>query len=70
MTGRLTLVEQVGIHEPDPGGLSAYLSKAKIFLTESTDGVNPFTRLEALKSRSVSPFHLMESELRRTWERR
>ena len=67
MTGRLTLVEQVGIHEPDPGGLS---QQGEDSLTESTDGVNPFTRLEALKSRSVSPFHLMESELRRTWERR
>ena len=30
-----------------PGGLSAYLSKAKILLKESADGVNPFTDFEA-----------------------
>lgn len=30
-----------------PGGLSAYLSKARVLLKESADGTNPFTEFEA-----------------------
>lgn len=31
-----------------PGGLPAYLSKAKVLLKESADGVNPFDEYEAV----------------------
>jgi UDP-sugar pyrophosphorylase len=31
-----------------PGGLAAYLSKAKTLLKESADGINPFSEFEAL----------------------
>jgi UDP-sugar pyrophosphorylase len=30
-----------------PGGLAAYISKAKVLLRESADGVNPFEDFEA-----------------------
>jgi UDP-sugar pyrophosphorylase len=35
------------LDESYPGGLAAYLSKAKVLLKESADGVNPFEEYEA-----------------------
>jgi UDP-sugar pyrophosphorylase len=36
------------LNESYPGGLAAYLTKAKKLLKESADGVNPFSEFEAL----------------------
>mmetsp|Transcript_34830 Transcript_34830/g.42013 ORF Transcript_34830/g.42013 Transcript_34830/m.42013 type:complete len:706 (-) Transcript_34830:156-2273(-) len=46
---KIKLSEQIAdLNESYPGGLKAYLSKARTLLKESADGVNPFTEYEAL----------------------
>ncbi|KAL3907296.1 MAG: hypothetical protein SGARI_003602, partial [Bacillariaceae sp.] len=54
--GKKRLAEQVGVElcfcladldSSYPGGLEAYLSKARVLLKESADGVNPFEDFEA-----------------------
>lgn len=46
--GKQRLAEQLAdLDESYPGGLPAYLSKAKTLLKESADGVNPFEEFEA-----------------------
>mmetsp|Transcript_22501 Transcript_22501/g.31562 ORF Transcript_22501/g.31562 Transcript_22501/m.31562 type:complete len:709 (-) Transcript_22501:250-2376(-) len=46
--GKVKLAEQLAdLDDSYPGGLAAYLSKAKTLLKESADGVNPFSDFEA-----------------------
>uniref|UniRef100_A0A7S1YBI8 UTP-monosaccharide-1-phosphate uridylyltransferase n=1 Tax=Grammatophora oceanica TaxID=210454 RepID=A0A7S1YBI8_9STRA len=46
--GKQQLAEQLAdLDESYPGGLASYLSKAKVLLQESADGVNPFSDFEA-----------------------
>lgn len=46
--GKFRLAEQLAdLDESYPGGLAAYLNKAKMLLKESADGTNPFSDFEA-----------------------
>mmetsp|Transcript_16396 Transcript_16396/g.34142 ORF Transcript_16396/g.34142 Transcript_16396/m.34142 type:complete len:727 (+) Transcript_16396:144-2324(+) len=46
--GKIALAEQIAdLDGSYPGGLPAYLSKAKVLLKESADGTNPFAEFEA-----------------------
>mmetsp|Transcript_5001 Transcript_5001/g.7584 ORF Transcript_5001/g.7584 Transcript_5001/m.7584 type:complete len:706 (+) Transcript_5001:201-2318(+) len=46
--GKISLAEQLAdLDESYPGGLAAYLTKAKALLKESAEGVNPFSEFEA-----------------------
>ena len=47
--GKVRLAEQLAdLDSSYPGGLPAYLGKAKVLLKESADGVNPFDEYEAV----------------------
>eukprot|EP00543_Licmophora_paradoxa_P005492 CAMPEP_0202442046 /NCGR_PEP_ID=MMETSP1360-20130828/1534_1 /ASSEMBLY_ACC=CAM_ASM_000848 /TAXON_ID=515479 /ORGANISM="Licmophora paradoxa, Strain CCMP2313" /LENGTH=658 /DNA_ID=CAMNT_0049057289 /DNA_START=100 /DNA_END=2076 /DNA_ORIENTATION=+ len=47
--GKIRLADQLAdLDASYPGGLAAYISKAKILLKESADGANPFSEFEAL----------------------
>jgi len=46
--GKISLADQLGVLDASyPGGLKAYLSKARILLKESADGTNPFSDFTA-----------------------
>lgn len=47
--GKIRLADQLAdLDASYPGGLAAYIAKAKVLLKESADGVNPFSDFEAL----------------------